>query len=68
MTEEETVTRPLEDGNMLDQMQKAKRQSESFQKPSLQCWFSNTLKSRPVEFYFADANLPYDKQVYIIGF
>jgi len=34
MTEEETVTRPLEDGNMLDQMQKAKRQSESFQKPS----------------------------------
>jgi len=28
----------------------------------------NDLKSRPVEFYFADANLPYDKQVYIIAF
>ncbi len=61
MTEGETIAQPLKDGNMLDQIQKAKRQSESFQAVVLK---SKSRISSPVEFYFADVNLPYDKQVH----
>jgi len=61
MTEEiqESSTTAI-DGNAINQMHKAKRQSELFFFPTKN--LDNSKKTKTiVEFYFADANLPYDK-------